>query len=99
MTNFKSYFSFRYTELLVSLKYASRDVHLLVANPLGKKCHSISVITVNRVTASRENLGTIPIVRGKENSERASTQMQEGKWKAEKKSQNREKKSFQLKNF
>ena len=50
------------------------------------------MITVNGVTASRENLGTIPIVRGKENSEKASTQMQEGKWKGEKKSQNRGKK-------
>ena len=39
MTNFKNYFSFRYTELLVPLKYASRHVHLLVANPLREKCH------------------------------------------------------------
>ena len=56
------------------------------------------MITVNGVTACRENLGTIPIVRGKENSEKASTQMQEGKWKAEK-SLRTEKKSFQIKNF
>lgn len=50
------------------------------------------MITVNGVTASRENSGTIPIVRGKESSEKASTLMEEGEWKGKKKSLRTEKK-------
>ena len=47
------------------------------------------MITVNGVTASRENFGTIPIAKGEENSGKAQPQVEEEKWK-EKMSQNRE---------
>lgn len=80
MTKEKNYFSFRYSKFLVSQRCSGEDAHQVAAevgegyggrkNLPGKGSNWIYIITMNEVTASREDCGTIPMGRGEENSRR-----------------------------